>query len=113
MRATMSSGVPAGASKPLMVSASWSGMPASAMVGTSGSAAERLAAVTARPRKLPSLMLAIAGGSAVNAIGVWPASVEFTASEAPLNGTVTRSSPYCSLRSSPERCGVDPVEGCA
>src|SRR5215472_1825930 len=113
MRTMMSLGVPAGANRPLMVSASWSGTPASAMVGTSGSAAERFAAVTASARRLPSLMLAIAGGNAVNAIGVWPASVEFTASEAPLNGTVTRSSPYWSFSSSPDRCGVDPVDGCA
>ena len=65
------------------------------------------------PRSLPSLMLLMAGGSAVNAIGVWPPMVELIASAAPLNGTVTRSSPYFCLNSSPARCGVEPVAGCA
>ena len=40
-RSTISFGVPAGTSMPCMVSASWPVMPASAMVGTSGSAGER------------------------------------------------------------------------
>ena len=65
------------------------------------------------PRSLPSRILAIAGGSAVKAIGVWPPSVELIASAAPLNGTVTRSRLYFSLNSSPARCGVEPVAGCA
>ncbi len=81
------------------------------MVGTSGSAGERLAPSTASPRSLPSLMLLIAGGSAVKAIGVWPPMVELIASAALVNGTVTRSSSKCSLNSSPARCGVEPVAG--
>src|ERR1700704_6669490 len=55
----------------------------------------------------------MAGGSAVNAIGVWPPIVELTARAAPLKGTVTRSSPYFCLNSSPARWGVEPVAGCA
>ena len=62
---------------------------------------------------MPSLTLLMAGGSAVKAIGVWPPMVELIASAALLNGTVTRSSRYCCLNSSPARCGVEPVEGCA
>src|SRR5207237_1566689 len=61
----------------------------------------------------PPAYLAIAGGNAVNAIGVWPPMVELTARAAPLNGTVTRSSAYLCLNSSPARCGVEPVAGCA
>src|SRR4029453_15057341 len=68
-RSMMSLGVPAGATMPVRVSLSRSGMPASALVGTSGSAGERLALSTASPRNLPSLILAMAGGSAGSALG--------------------------------------------
>src|SRR5262249_41287290 len=64
-RSTISGGVPASVTIPVTVSDSWSGTPASAMVGTSGSSGLRLAASTASPRSLPSLTLAIAPGSAV------------------------------------------------
>src|SRR5262249_29451814 len=104
---------PAGATMPVSVSLSRSGTPASMLVGRSGSDGERLVLSTAMPRSLPSLMLLIAGGSAGNAIGVWPPMVEFAPGAAPLNGTVTRSSPYFCLNSSPARCGVEPVAGCA
>jgi hypothetical protein len=43
-----------------MISDSWSGAPASASVGTSGSAGERRAAVTASARTVPCLMCAAA-----------------------------------------------------
>src|SRR5215470_3877739 len=58
-------------------------------------------------------MLASAGGSAVNAIGVWPPMVDVMAGPAPVNGTMTRSRPKLSLNNSPDRCGVEPVPGCA
>ena len=64
---TIAGGVPAGITKPVSVSASWPGTPASAMVGTSGMVGERLVAVTARPRSLPSLISPMVGGSAVTA----------------------------------------------
>ena len=66
------------------------------------------------PRRLPSLMAPMAGGSAVNAIWVWLPSVELTASGAPLNGTMTRPgrSNICFICSA-ARCGVEPVAGCA
>src|SRR6478672_3302949 len=112
-RSITSFGVSAGATMPVSVSLSRSGTPASALVGTSRNAAARLTLSTARPRNFPSLILVIAGGSAVKAIGVCPPMVELTASAALLNGTVTRSSWYCCLNSSPARCGVEPVEGCA
>src|ERR1700730_6317684 len=93
-RSMISLGVPAGATMPVSVSLSRSGTPASTLVGTSGKDGERRVLSTAMPCSLPSFMLLIAGGSAVNAIGVWPPMVELTAKPAPLNGTVTRSSPY-------------------
>ena len=67
-------------------------MPASAMVGTSGSADERLAEVTARPRSLPPCTCGAVGGSAVKAIGVWPATADWIAGPAPPNGTLATSS---------------------
>src|SRR4029077_2678501 len=112
-RSMISLGVPAGATMPVSVSLSRSGTPASTLVGTSGKDGERRVLSTAMPCSLPSFMLLIAGGSAVNAMGVWPPMVELIAKPAPLNGTVTRSSPYFCLSSSPARCGVEPVAGCA
>jgi hypothetical protein len=55
-----------------MVSESWPGSPASAIVGTSGRAGERLALVTASARNMPSFTWGAAGGRAVKAIGTWP-----------------------------------------
>ena len=68
------------------------------LVGTSGSAGERLVREHGDARAAcPRVTLVIAGGSAVKAIGVWPPSVELTASAALLNGTVTRSRRYLQL----------------
>src|SRR5262245_37052393 len=110
---TMSFGVPAGATRPVSVSPSCPGMPASAAFGTSGRAPTRFVLSTASARSLPSLMLVMAGGSAVTAMGVWPPMVDVMAGAAPVNGTMVRSSPKASLNNSPLRCGVEPVAGCA
>src|SRR5215471_4316155 len=67
---TIALGVPAGATMPVSVSLSSPGTPSSILVGRSGRAATRALARTAIPRRLPSLILPIAGGKAVNAIGV-------------------------------------------
>src|SRR3954462_1455044 len=50
-------------------------------------------------------------GNAVNAIGVWPPIVAWTAGAAPVNGTCTMSRLNASRNSSPPRCGVDPTPG--
>src|SRR5438477_1709844 len=107
----ISGGVPAGTSRPVRVSDSRSGTPASIAFGTSGMAGWRLAVSTASARNVPSLMLPIEGGSAVSAIGVWPAMVDVTAGAAPLKGTWTWSSLYLIFSNSPARCGVDPTPG--
>src|SRR5262249_22580765 len=106
-------GVCAGTRIPNIVSDSWSGKPASAKVGTSGSAGERFGVVTASPRSHPSLTCGTAGVSAVKAMNVWPARVAWMAGPEPLNGTGTMSRFCDCLNSSPERCDVVPVPACA
>src|SRR5215210_8740833 len=53
----------------------------------------------------------MAGGSAVKASGVCPATVDWIAGPAPPNGTCTRSRPNFSLNNSPDRWGVEPIPG--
>src|SRR6185503_4982615 len=86
---------------------------ASASDGTSGSAADRLAEVTARPRSVPAFTCGEVGGSAENAIGVWPAIADWMAGAAPPNGTLVASSLSSSLNSSAASCGVVPMPGLA
>src|SRR6266403_663556 len=102
-RSIISFGVPAGTSTPSKVSASWPGNPASAIVGTSGSAEERSALKTASPRRLPSLMCDTAGARTTKANRVRPPRVDWIAGAEPLNGTCTRSAPSDSLNSSPDK----------
>ena len=66
----MGGGVWAGTATPDIVSNSWPGRPASAIVITSGSAGERFGVVTANARNFPSLTCGTAGVSTVKAIGV-------------------------------------------
>src|ERR1700724_4124237 len=81
------------------------------MLGTSGSACDRILLVTASARSLPSLICGTAGGNEVKAMGVCPASVEPTARPALLKGTWTRSRPSDRRKCSPIRCGGVPVPG--
>ena len=97
----ISRGVAAGARMPCMEPASSSGLPVSAMVGTSGTAGERCRPVTARPRSWPPRITVAAADSDVTMIGVWPPTAELIAGPPPLNGTCTRSRPCLSLNSSP------------
>src|SRR5216684_1973115 len=81
------------------------------MLGTSGSACDRILLVTASARSLPSLICGTAGGNEVKAMGVCPASVAPTAKPALLKGTCTRSRPSNRRKCSPMRCGGVPVPG--
>src|SRR5215475_15167275 len=81
------------------------------MVGTSGSAGDRLLLATARARSLPSLTCGTTGGGVVKAIGVWPATVEPIANPALLNGICTRSRPSDRRNCSPTRRAGVPVPG--
>ena len=69
-RATMSLGVAAGASTPNQVPMLKSFRPASCSVGTSGSALERVAVVTASGRSLPALMCGSTGVMVSNDIRI-------------------------------------------
>ena len=57
-RSTIALGVPAGTNTPVMVSASWSLMPNSSSVGTSGNVSSRFLSVMPSARILPSLIRA-------------------------------------------------------
>src|SRR2546429_8666101 len=81
------------------------------MLGTSGSACDRILLVTASACSLPSLICGTAGGNEVKAMGVCPASVAPTAKPALLKGTCTRSRPSNRRKCSPMRCGGVPVPG--
>src|SRR3954453_365586 len=83
------------------------------MVGMSGTAALRLAAVTASARIVPALICGAAGGIDENAIGVWPPTTDWIIGPPPPNGTDVVSSLVSSLNNSPDRCGGVPVPGLA
>src|SRR5262249_6343555 len=83
----------------------------SAMFGRSDNACNRVLLATANARSLPSLTCGTTGGGAVNAIGVWPATVEPIAKPALLKGTCTRSRPSDRRNNSPTRCPGVPVPG--
>ena len=58
----MSAGTPAGTTSAVHSAASQPGTPASATVGTSGSASLRFSLMVAKPRSLPSRMCCSVGG---------------------------------------------------
>src|SRR6266699_2639308 len=109
--AMISLGVRAGTITANHASPSMSGYPASAIVGTSGSACNRVLLATASARSLPSLTCGTTGGGVVKAIGVWPATVEPIAKPALLKGICTRSRPSDRRNNSPTRCPGVPVPG--
>src|SRR3979409_1577064 len=106
-------GAPFGTRMPCGVSPSWSGTPASAIVGTSGTATLRLALVTASARILPSLIWGAAGGIEEKAIGVWLPITDWIIGPPPWNGAATMSILSAGLNISPERGGGVPVPGLA
>ena len=71
-KATISGGVPVGATMPVHSEISMSGMPASAMVGTSGKAGLRLAAVMAERAQLAGLQRAGHRARSAMVISTWP-----------------------------------------
>src|SRR5574338_1073708 len=83
------------------------------MVGTSGSASERLALVTASARRRPAWICGVVGGMAVQPIGTWLPTTAATAGPAPPYGTAVKSALVVSARSRAERSGVVPMPGVA
>ena len=82
--ATMSLGVPAGATKPNQVTASKSFTPDSAMVGTWGRSSTRLSEVTAIGRILPVLIWPISVGTEDRYSSTRPLTTSVAAWAAPL-----------------------------
>src|SRR5688500_16420999 len=103
-RAISSRGVPAGACSPDHSAASEPRTPASAMVGTSGSAGDRRGEITPSATALPALTCGIAVEAGVNSSGIWPLKRSAIACELPLYGTWARSMPVLILNSSPFMC---------
>src|SRR4029079_7266367 len=99
----MGLGVPAGARTPNHDDASNPGSPDSASVGTSGSAAERSALVTASARNLPALMNESDDGRLSNINCTCPPIRSVSAGLLPLYGTCVISTPVIVLNSSPDR----------
>src|ERR1700730_13669346 len=79
----------------------------SPMVGMSGSASERVAAVTARGRSLPDLMYSIVPGMVPKITCTCPASKSVSAGASPRYGTWIMLTMI--LNSSPERWPPDPT----
>ena len=102
-------GVPAGASSAIHEPDSPPGTPASAMVGTSGSAGFRFACVTARPFSFPDLMWPEPSSTEANSRSTWPAIRSIIAGPPPLYGTCVIFVPVSSWNSSAVRCGEPPL----
>src|SRR5207249_3240525 len=97
-------GVPAGATMPHQLVASYPGTPASEIVGTSGRAGTRAALPTPSGFKRPERMWGSVWMSEPMAIWVLPAITSIIAGPPPLNGMCTMSRPDCSLNSELARC---------
>ena len=83
--------------------------PASSSVGTSGSADERLAVVTASARSLPALMCGSTGVMVSNDIVIWPPSRSVVSGPLPLYGMCSSSVPVMFSNCVPIRCCAVPL----
>ena len=81
------------------------------MVGTSGSAEERVAPFTASAASLPSRISGRAAPSARKAKSIRPATSSVIISAPPLNGTCTAATPALSRKRSALKCDADPTPG--
>ena len=85
------------------------GTPASAMVGTSGSEAERFALVTPNARSVPTFNSDTTEGTPVKNTCTRPAIKSIFAGTLPLYGTCKKSAPARRRNTSPIRCGALPL----
>src|SRR3989442_1454967 len=109
--ATMSFGIPRGPITPAQVITSKPVTPASATVGNSGTAGERLGPVTASPRTLPALTWGTIAGMLSNSRSICPATKPVIACCASLYGTCTICAPVISLNNSMPTWGLVPLPG--
>ena len=108
-RSIVAAGVAAGTTTPCQVIASKPGTPASEIVGSSGTVAERCAPVTASARSLPALIYGIAEAEVANISWACPAITSVSAGCAPLYGMCSIWTPVIALKSSPARCAAAPL----
>ncbi len=103
-RSSAVAGVPTGAMTPHQFVASAPGNPASANVGTSGSAARRFLPPTPSARSLPLRTWGMFCTALPMFICTWPPIVSVSAGPPPLYCTITMSMPACRRKSSVARC---------
>ena len=106
---TSARGVLIGTLTPFQPTISISGKPPSVIVGTSGTAGERLGLVMPSARNLPLCTCGTAACATTNIICTCPASTSVTAGATPLYGTCTMLIPADSLKSSAASWVVVPV----
>ena len=105
-------GVRAGANMPYQPPSSTTpSTPASAMVGTSGSAAQRFPPAKAIGRSLPARMCGIESGGVTNIIWMCPPIRSEMAGPAPLYGACATLMPAREVNSSVARCSALPKPG--
>ncbi|MNR00373.1 hypothetical protein D3C85_1161430 [compost metagenome] len=95
--------MPFGADRPNQIVTSKPGRPASAIVGTLGSASERVAPVTPSALTLPVEMYCTWLDTVSNIIEMRPPSKSVNAAAEPLYGTWTISMPAIDLNNSPDK----------
>src|ERR1700687_3011591 len=105
----MSRDVPAGASTPNHDGTSNPGKPDSAIVGTCGTAGDRVLFATASTRSLPAFADGMTAASPPNETATWPPSRSLIAAPLPLYGTCTMSIFAMMLNSAPARCDGAPM----
>src|SRR5262245_31647226 len=108
-RLTIGRGVPVGARRPNHDMTSNPASPASAIVGTSGSAPERFGAATPSAFNLPLLMLGWTEPTVLKSIETSPPTAAAVAGGPPLYGTWTMLMPVMDFNNSPHSWCVLPL----
>src|SRR4051812_3143814 len=108
---TMSFGTPERTDRPHHEVDSKPGKPCCEIGGISGASGDVSRLEMPRALNLPALILGIAVATPPNVRWTAPVIVSCSASGAPLYGTWTMSRPASFLKSSPARCGGEPLPG--
>src|SRR6266850_1132901 len=110
-RSIGSRGVPAGTKTPNSAPSTKSPTPASAIVGTSGICGERAPPVITMAFTCAALMRPAAVAMPVTSISIWPETTSAMPAPPPLYGTCVRTTLKRLAKSSPMRCGLEPMPG--